>query len=86
MGNVITIPRDDFRATDGEIAGTESEVWGKPIMGRSDIGHLFVREQTRGQSLCGVSAPLKIWNGQNGLFRVGSYPKCRRCMDLARKR
>lgn len=87
MSNIVSMPRDDFHATDGEIDGTEREVWGLPMMATgSGRGHLFVREHDGWKALCGVTAPLRIWNGQNGLFRVGSYPKCRRCMDLVRKR
>lgn len=87
MSKVIPIiPDDTFRHSGGELPHGSHEVWAKAL-GKGTTGHFWLRESDGYRSLCDrLAVRAFLHNGQCSLFGVGTYPKCKKCMDLLRRR
>jgi hypothetical protein len=89
MSNVVAFDQETFRHSDGELPHGASDVWGIAIFGSCKAHHWRISRSHPllfYESVCGVRAPRKIANGQNSLLGPGTYPKCKRCMGILRKR
>ena len=60
--------------------------WGVSVTSRARTGHHWKLNGAEYQAKCGVRSPLRAWNGQNSLFALGTYPKCKRCVEALLRR